>query len=49
VSAIGYTLPYFFIAIAPDYRYIYWTIIATTIAALLTLLGQLTPVRAVSR
>jgi hypothetical protein len=49
VSAICYTLAYFFIAIAPDYRYIYWTIIATTIAALLALLGQLTPVRAVSR
>lgn len=49
VSAICYTLPYYFVAIAPDYRYIYWTIIATTIAALLVLLDRLTPVRAVSR
>jgi hypothetical protein len=39
LSAICYTLPYFFVALAPDYRYIYWTVVATAVAAVLTLLG----------
>ncbi len=38
VSAICYTLPYFFVALAPDYRYLYWTIVATAVGAVLTLL-----------
>jgi hypothetical protein len=39
-SALLYLLPYFFVALAPDYRYIYWAVVATTIAAVLTLLDS---------
>ncbi len=45
-SAITYTLPYFVVALAPDFRYVYWTVMASLLAALLTLLSR---VRAVSR
>lgn len=37
VSALTYTLPYFVVAPAPDYRYIYWTVVATAVGAVLTL------------
>jgi hypothetical protein len=37
-SAITYTLPYFFITPSPDYRYLYWTVVATAVSAALTLL-----------
>jgi hypothetical protein len=37
-SAITYTLPYFLVAVAPDYRYLYWTIIATAVGAALAML-----------
>jgi hypothetical protein len=46
VSAIAYALPYFFVAIAPDYRYLYWTIIAAALGATLAVLAR---PRAVSR
>lgn len=49
VSALCYTLPYFLVALAPDYRYLYWTVMATFIAALLALLGCLPRMRAVNR
>ncbi|HEV8501928.1 MAG TPA: hypothetical protein VGR63_10125 [Casimicrobiaceae bacterium] len=38
VSAMAYALPYFFVAIAPDYRYLYWTIIAAALGATLAVL-----------
>jgi hypothetical protein len=47
-SAIAYTLPYFFVGVAPDFRYIYWTIVATLVAAILVALPRATRV-AVSR
>ena len=37
-SALCYLLPYFFVALAPDYRYFYWTIVASSVAALLSVL-----------
>jgi hypothetical protein len=46
VSAIAYALPYFFVAIAPDYRYLYWTIMAAALGAMLAVLAR---PRAVSR
>jgi cobalamin synthase len=47
-SAIAYTLPYFFVGVAPDYRYLYWTVVATLVAAILVALPRATPA-AVSR
>ncbi|HXU52032.1 MAG TPA: hypothetical protein VN789_08315, partial [Casimicrobiaceae bacterium] len=47
-SAIAYTLPYFFVGVAPDFRYIYWTVVATPVAAMLVALPRATRV-AVSR
>lgn len=38
-SALCYLLPYFFVAVSPDYRYFYWTVVATSVATLLTVLG----------
>ena len=46
ISAITYTLPYFVVAPAPDYRYIYWTVVAAAMGALLALLQ---PRRAINR
>jgi hypothetical protein len=40
VSAIAYTLPYFVVAVAPDYRYLYWTVVATAVGGLLALLPR---------
>lgn len=37
VSAILYLLPYFFLALAPNYRFIYWTVLATSAAGALLL------------
>jgi hypothetical protein len=39
LSALTYALPYVFIAIAPDYRYLYWTVIASAVAAVLLVLS----------
>jgi hypothetical protein len=36
-SALLYTLAYFFVAIAPDYRYLYWTVLSTAVAGALTI------------
>ncbi|MEP7063201.1 MAG: hypothetical protein ABI881_12465 [Betaproteobacteria bacterium] len=41
VSALAYTLPYFLVAPSVDYRYLYWTVIASALAAVLTLLRPL--------
>jgi hypothetical protein len=38
ISALMYALPYVFIAIAPDYRYLYWTVVASAVAGVLALL-----------
>jgi hypothetical protein len=37
-SALMYTLPYVVVAIAPDYRYLYWTVVASAVAGMLSLL-----------
>jgi len=34
-SAVMYLLPYFFLSLAPNYRFIYWSVLATSIAAVL--------------
>jgi hypothetical protein len=39
-SALAYTLPYFFVGVAPDYRYLYWTLVATLVAAILAALPR---------
>jgi hypothetical protein len=39
-SAIAYTLPYFFVGVAPDLRYLDWTMAATLVAALLVALPR---------
>ncbi len=42
-SALMYALPYFVISLAPNYRFIYWTVIATSVASLLVLLRTASP------
>lgn len=37
-SALVYTLPYLVVAIAPDYRYLYWTVVASAVSGALALL-----------
>jgi len=34
-SAVMYLLPYFFLSLAPNYRFIYWSVLATSVAAVL--------------
>jgi len=35
LSAILYFVPYFFVSLAPNYRFIYWTVLATSVAGVL--------------
>jgi hypothetical protein len=34
-SAVMYFLPYFFLSLAPNYRFIYWSVLATSVAGVL--------------
>jgi hypothetical protein len=38
VSALMYFLPYFFLSLAPNYRFIYWSVVATSVAGILVAL-----------
>ncbi len=38
-SAVMYLLPYGFVSLAPNYRFIYWTVVATSVAGLLVALN----------
>ena len=37
-SALMYFLPYFFLSLAPNYRFIYWSVLATSVAGVLVAL-----------
>jgi hypothetical protein len=37
-SAIMYFLPYFFLSLTPNYRFIYWSVLATSVAGVLVAL-----------
>jgi hypothetical protein len=37
-SALMYFLPYFFLSLAPNYRFIYWSVLATSVAGILVTL-----------
>jgi hypothetical protein len=37
-SALMYFLPYFFLSLAPNYRFIYWSVVATSVAGILVAL-----------
>ncbi|MGH8713506.1 MAG: hypothetical protein ACREYB_05830, partial [Casimicrobiaceae bacterium] len=37
-SALMYFLPYFFLSLAPNYRFIYWNVLATSVAGVLVAL-----------
>jgi hypothetical protein len=38
VSALMYFLPYFFLSLTPNYRFIYWSVLATSVAGILVTL-----------
>jgi len=42
-SALTNALPYFFISLAANYRFLYWTVLATSVASVLMLLRAFTP------
>ena len=44
-SALMNALPYFFVSLAANYRFLYWTVLATSVASVLMLLRAVTPVK----
>lgn len=42
-SALGYSLPYFFVCPAGDFRYLWWTVLATLLMAATLVAGQRPP------
>ena len=48
VSGLMNALPYAFFSLAPNYRFLYWTVLATTVALMLILLRKFPPVSRVS-
>jgi hypothetical protein len=42
-SALMYVLPYFFLSLAPNYRFIYWSVLATSVAGVLLALRAIGP------
>ena len=43
VSGLMNALPYFFFSLAPNYRFLYWTVLATTVAFVLIILRAFPP------
>jgi len=40
-SALMNALPYFFVSLAANYRFLYWTVLATSVASLLMVLAAM--------